>query len=206
MRTIQSRAVVLIVLLGFSPACSRPSREAATPEPAPAASAALAESSRALLALLPADGEVPGWVRKRDVRFYGTGNLWDFVDGGAEAYIRCGFEEVVTSEYSNPAVSSGILLDVFRMSDAAGALGIYSQERSPNHEAVSIGAEGLVGANALTFWSNAYYVKLTAFQENAEIKPAMIRLAQSVSRKLGTPGPRPTSSSHRECGTLAGLR
>ena len=210
MRIPGSRAVVLLVVLGMlgvSAACSTPSHETAAAPPAKAAPpAALADSSRALLAFLPADGEVPGWVRKSDVRFYNTGNLWDFVDGGADAYLNCGFEEVVTSEYTNPAVPSGILVDVYRMSDAAGALGIFSQERSPSHESASVGAEGSVGGTALTFWSNAYYVKLTAFQEHAEIKPAMLGLAQAVSRKLGTPGPKPTSSNHPRCGAKANPR
>lgn len=202
------RAVIVTVLLGLNSACSKPAQEAPASQSAPQAAGtpALADSSRALLALLPADAEVPGWVRKSDVRVYGTNNLWDFVDGGADAYLQCGFEEVVTSEYTNTAVPSGILVDVWRMSDAAGALGIFTQERSPAHEAVSIGAEGSVSSNALAFWVNTYYVKLTAFQEHAAVKPAMIQLAQAVSRKIGPPGPRPTSSTHPRCGAKASER
>jgi hypothetical protein len=207
MRTPRLRAVILIVLLAVGPACSAPRRE--TPAPAPAKSGAapgLTDSSRALLALLPADGAAPGWTRKDDVRFYGTGNLWDFIDGGADAYLACGFQEVVTSEYVNQAKPSGIMVDVYRMSDAAGAFGIYSQERSPTYDFRPIGAEGYLAGTTLNFWANAYYVKLTAFQESDETKAVMVGLAEAVSRTLGAPGPKPASSSYERCGPAKDLR
>jgi hypothetical protein len=113
---------------------------------------------------------------------------------------------VVTSEYVNPAFPSGVLVDVYRMSDAGGALGIYTQERSPNHEPKAIGAEGHLSGTALSFWSNAYYVKLTAFEERNDLKAAMGQLAEAVSRAIGPPGPRPASSGRPRCGAGAAAK
>ena len=191
---------LMIVLGVLGTACSTPREKPVSREPTDAvAQPSLSDSTRALLALLPADGAVAGWTRKATPRAYGTESLWDFIDGGAEAYLACGFQEVVTSEYVNPAMPSGILIDVYRMSDAAGALGIYTQERSPAHQARPIGAEGYLSGTALNFWTNSYYVKLTSFQQRDDIEAAMTHLAQAVSRQIGPPGPRPTTSRWKLC-------
>jgi hypothetical protein len=201
MRRHNLRLLVLVVLAALGTACSAPRQEPAPPTAAQEATPSnLSDSGQALLALLPADGAVTGWTRKEAPRLYGADSLWDFIDGGAEAYLACGFQEVVTSEYVNPAMPSGILVDVYRMSDAAGALGIYSQERSQTGESRPIGAEGYLAGTALNFWTNAYYVKLTAFEERDDIKAAMAQLAEAVSRQIGSPGPKPSSSDWKRCG------
>jgi len=196
--------IVLAALFALPPACSAPGPESSSSTGAPGtagAPAARADDGRALLALLPDSAAAPGWTRKEeDIRSYGADNLWDFINGGAEAYLACGFEEVVTSEYVTPAQPNGILMDIYRMKDAAGAFGIYSRERHPDYDFRPIGAEGYLAGTAFNFWANAYYVKLTAFEESDGTKAAMVQLAEAVSRQLGPPGPTPTSSSYERCG------
>lgn len=201
MRHRDLRLLVLAVLVACGVACSAPREEPAPPAAGQEASPPNPSGSgEALMALLPADAAVTGWARKEAPRLYGADGLWDFIDGGAEAYLACGFQEVATSEYANPAMPSGILVDIYRMSDAAGALGIYSQERSPTGDSQPIGAEGYLAGTALNFWVNTYYVKLTAFEEREEIKTAMAQLAEAVSGRIGPAGPRPATSPWKGCG------
>jgi hypothetical protein len=136
------------------------------------------------VALLPDNGAVAGWTRK-SVKVYGADNLWEFINGGAEAYLACGHQEVVTSEYVNPAEPSSVLLDVYRLADPRGAFGIYSQEASPGADFRPIGTEGYAHGTVVNFWSGPYYVKLTTYRGGESLTKAMITLAEAVSRKIG---------------------
>jgi hypothetical protein len=191
-------AVLFVCVFGIvlSSCSSRDDSRAGEPGAAGRAPA-LTESQRHLLSLLPEDGEVDGWTRKAaDVRFYDAGSLWDFINGGAEVYLACEFQEAVTSDYSNAGQPSEIVVDVYRMSNPRTAFGIYSQELDPRYDFRAIGAEGYIGGTVLNFWSGPYYVKLTAFQESLSLQQEMMKLAESVARKLGDPGVAPKETGY----------
>jgi hypothetical protein len=124
-------------------------------------------------------------------RTYGAADLWEFIDGAADTYLACGFQEVVTSEYSNQALGAQVAIDIYRMNDSRSAFGVYSQEANPEYEFRAIGVEGYLGGTVLNFWSGPYYVKLTTFTERDDLKQEMTRLAEAVSLKLGDPGVAP---------------
>jgi hypothetical protein len=139
---------------------------------------------------------LPGWTRSGDVRFFGPGNLWEYINGAAEGYLSYNFQEVVTAEYSNPEKQSQSVIDVYRMEDPLNAFGIYTQELNPDSEFHKIGVEGYVGGTALNFWSGSHYVKITVFQESEELKQVMTQFAQLMSRKMGDPGAEPAEAAY----------
>lgn len=153
--------------------------------------APLSTGERELLSMLPESGAVPGWSRSGEARFFNPGNLWEYIDGAAEGYLTYGFENVVTQEYANPSRASQAVVDIYRMKDARNAFGIYTSELNPESEFVRIGVEGYLGGTALNFWCGPYYVKITVFQENEELKQDMQRFADHVSAKLGEAGSEP---------------
>lgn len=176
-------AVALLAATVLAAGCSKP---ASSPEASAVSAGGPAASPPAskVVALLPDDGAVAGWTRK-SVKVYGADNLWEFIDGGAEAYLACGHQEVVTSEYVNPAEPSSVLLDVYRLADPRGAFGIYSQEATAGADFRPIGTEGYAHGTVVNFWSGPYYVKLTTYRESESLTKAMITLAEAVSRKIG---------------------
>lgn len=183
--------VVGLSLLALSVSCSTggdPSREARETE---TKKAQLSAGERALLMLLPENGAVPGWSRSGEARFFDPANLWEYIDGAAEGYLTYGFENVVTQEYADPSRASQAVVDIYRMKDARNAFGIYASELNPESEFLRIGVEGYLGGTTLNFWSGPYYVKITVFQENEELKQGMRRIAENVSAKLGEPGSEP---------------
>ncbi len=42
--------------------------------------------------LIPPDGAAPGWTRAGTQRVYGPGELYNYIDGGAELFLEFGFE------------------------------------------------------------------------------------------------------------------
>ena len=180
-------AITLIVLALAG--CGREREPAPPPRDEATSAAALPDSSAQLADLLPATNQVAGWLLPEKPRFYGPGNLWEFIDGAAEGYLTYGFQEVVSADFSQSGRE--LVVDVYRMKDSVNAFGIYTQERNPDARPVTIGAEGSLSATALTFWAGPYYVKITAFDEQAETRQAMERFAALVSGRIGDGGSRP---------------
>jgi len=143
------------------------------------------------LAMLPATGAAPNWTRTREPRRFGQGDLWEYIDGAAETYLAYRFQRLATTGYAHGPTAVEATVDIYQMADALNAFGIYTQERTPTCEAVPIGAEGCYAGAAIAFWSGPYYVKLTAFKEHADAKPALTGLASVVASALGFPGSLP---------------
>jgi hypothetical protein len=185
-----------LVLIAFVASCSAPREPSERSAAAPAQPSELAPSSRELLSLLPESGAVPGWSRGAEPRFFGPGNLWEYIDGAAESYVTYGFQEVVTAEYTGPDEQSQAVVDIYRMKDPRNAFGIFTQELNPESEIQRVGVEGYWGGTALNFWARPYYVKITVFQEREDLKQEMMKFAEFISGKIGTPGSEPSEVSY----------
>ncbi|MEW5981986.1 MAG: DUF6599 family protein [Acidobacteriota bacterium] len=138
---------------------------------------------------------VSGWTRDGTVQRYGPGNLWEYINGGAEQYLAYGFEEAAAARYRH---TRGALatLDVYRMTDQVGAFGIYTEERSPASAVLSVGAAGSAGSDSVRFWSGPYYVKLWVSPSEAGATGLLEQLARQVAARLGDPGAPPAELAY----------
>ncbi len=131
-----------------------------------------AEVKTRLAALLP-NGKNPA-------RFYSS-DLYRYMDGGADIYLKYGLLAMVHREYKIAGVE--MTVDVFDMGSPLAAFGIYSMERSPEYHFISIGAEGYSSESTLNFLQGRYYVRLSAFGDGAG--PALDNFARAISRNIG---------------------
>jgi hypothetical protein len=92
-----------------------------------------------LSALLPA---------RAPVRFY-TSDLYQYIDGGAEAYHGYGMVTLAHQEFK--AGAAEVTIDLYDMGDPLRAFGIYASERSPEYRFLDIGAEGYAAGEILNF-------------------------------------------------------
>ncbi|MGA2270925.1 MAG: DUF6599 family protein [Bryobacteraceae bacterium] len=117
---------------------------------------------------------------KDAVRFYSS-DLYRYMDGGADIYLKYGLVALAHQEYKDAGVET--TADVFDMRGPLQAFGIYSSERSPEYHFIDIGAEGYSSESTLNFLQGRYYVKLTAFGDRAA--PALENFARAISRSIG---------------------
>ena len=115
-------------------------------------------------------------------RFYFS-NLYEYIDGGAEAYHRYGMVALVHQEYR--AGDTDVTVDIYDMGNPLRAFGIYSAERSPRYHFVPVGAEGYSSEGMLNFVQGAYYVKLLGFSNSGESAAILDGAAQAISAKIG---------------------
>jgi len=136
-----------------------------------------------LLTFLPAQHEIKGWVGKAKPEFYSKTQLYDYIDGGAEIFLKYGFDSLIMQEYCFK--DNSIVIEIYKMASSKSAAGIYSYNRNPEFPAILIGNEGQNEGERLIFWQDKYYVVVQTFDSLPQVKSTLLSMAKTISRKIG---------------------
>lgn len=148
-----------------------------------------ANDRKSLAGLLP---KVEGWQLAEAPRTFLPSSLFEYINGAAESYLAYAFEELIVADYSRQSPASMLTLEIYEMGTSENAFGIYSQERSPESEFLSIGGEGYYETGSLNFIAGSKYIKILCPDCGAEDKPALLRFGRSIEENLpGRDLPRP---------------
>lgn len=158
-------------------------REAAPQKPGAATSASVpgqpaAAPETGLGSFLPASG----WTRSKPSQSYSADTLWEFINGAADTYVSYGVQQALGAGLKQAGAEVDV--EVYEMSDALHAFGIYAQELPPAPQFVDAGAEGYTHGNTLRFWKGAHYVKLTAVASAQPGPGALTELAKDIAMKV----------------------
>ena len=125
--------------------------------------------------------EFNGWKLSPGEKVYIPENLWDIINGAADAYLTYDFQKLYTAEYSNDN-DRLIRVYIFEHSSPVNAFGIYSQERSNDYEFTDTGAQGFKSAESFYFITGPYYVQITG--NSAETREEIEQLANLINDHL----------------------
>ena len=143
----------------------------------------LEEMHEQMKALFPDDNVIEGWRKSGDIAFYVESNLFEYINGAAEAFFAYGFKLCGTMEYVPISGNDQyIRVDIYDMERDIQAFGMYASETYPGLEAVNIGANGYIEPPLLNFWQGPYYIKISA-SSNDLIKKNM-NFAKHISEKI----------------------
>jgi hypothetical protein len=134
-----------------------------------------------LMGLLP-NGDELNAKKTGDPAFY-SDNLYEYIDGAADAFHSYDFVALVHQKYGSDDVD--LTVDIYDMGTPLNAFGIYSAERSPNYNFRAFGAEGYIDDMMLNFFQDACYIKMSAYSEKGKTAPVMEAFAQAISQKIG---------------------
>lgn len=154
--------------------------------PGAAASGAAAKSP------LPAPACAEGWELDGKVEHYTRDNLFDRINGEAEAYFPYGFELLASARYASrrdPRVA--VDADVYRMGSPLDAFGIYAGYRRRENPAVPIGGGGALSPSQLLFHQGRYFVRLQATGTASLGEEVFLACARAISRRLPEDAGRP---------------
>ena len=144
----------------------------------------LISEEEALETLLPEDGDVKGLKALSDAEFYMAENLFDYMDGQAEAYLAYGFRMLIMKEYGTEDGSPPATVEIYLMESPLHAFGIFAAERSPGDRVMKIGVQGYMGDGVLGFWKGPYYVKIISLDMfTAEIE-MFEKIGKAISDKV----------------------
>jgi hypothetical protein len=131
----------------------------------------------------PETGEVPGWTKTGKTRTFEAADLWKYIDGDAERYLRAGVRRTLTADYRYKETVEAVA-DIYLMGSPAGARKIFDSESSAGSHPVAIGDAAKSYGQSLTFRRGPFLVRLVAFQDTPQTEQSLVSLARGIEARL----------------------
>lgn len=113
-----------------------------------------------LVSLLPT---VEGMESAEPPDSYFPETLFEYINGAAEIYLSYDFKELIVAEYKKSDAPDSVAVEIYDMGNLKNSFGIYSAERYPDNDFLSLGTQGYMEGGTLNFLVGQYYVKLLCF-------------------------------------------
>ena len=126
--------------------------------------------------------ELSGFRKTTDYPVYLPENLWDFINGAADAYLALGFVDLHVAEYKKG--KDVIKVEIYRHGDHTMAFGIYASERSPSYRFMNLGSQGYIIDGSVNFFKGNYYVKIRTYSKKVKTLQAEESLATRIAAML----------------------
>ncbi len=133
---------------------------------------------------LPETGDAHGWSKAGATRVFEAADLWRYIDGGAERFLRAGVVKTFTSEYRHETGIEAVA-DVHVMKSPEGARQLFESEPTEGSRPMAAGDAGRAYGTSLVFRKGPHFVRLVAYQDAPHAASALLELARAIERKLG---------------------
>jgi hypothetical protein len=149
-------------------------------------------ATQSMVDALSAAGLPAGWAPQGEPALYGVDNLYDLVDGEADAYFVYAFEQAAVRTYEN-ASGDTLRVEIWRTATPADAYGLYSGYRSGTP--VAVGNEGDADpGRRIGFWQERYNVRLFALRPVPEEQ--LLSFAEVLASALPNGGDQPALATN----------
>jgi hypothetical protein len=137
----------IILLLLLCPFCSRDQR-------------GRGESAQDCETILGHLSGLEGFEVKDKISVYSPQNLHDYVDGGAEFYLKNDFVKLATAVVVSKQTGSEISVEIYQMQNPSCAQLVYQTERGELPENLKVGEGGYLSGSYAEFVKDEFLVKL----------------------------------------------
>jgi len=132
----------------------------------------------------PASGAVAGWEKTGETRVYRAKDLWQYIDGDAEQYLKAGVVSASTSDYKYRNRLEAVV-DVYTMGDSAGAKKILETGLTRDAQNVQrLGDAGFAYSQSVVFRKGPFLVRIVAYEDSPGAQQALVGLARGIEAKL----------------------
>jgi hypothetical protein len=133
-----------------------------------------------------------GWRRSEVSEIYDRGNLFDYINGGAEIYLAYDFRQLAVQKYTlqidDSIKGNSIVVEVWQMNSVTDAYGVYSLDQT--HKDIDIGQKGGYDLGLLRFWKGRYFVKILGREDN--LKGTILKLGRFIEKEIKEQGEFPS--------------
>jgi len=143
------------------------------------------ESVSSLHFLLP---DVVTWKIPEAPQDYFPEILFEYINGAAEIYLSYDFKELTVGQYEKGDSNASLIIEIYDMGNEINSFGIYSAERFPASQFISLGNQGYLEEGTLNFIVGKYYVKLLCFDSGEDSADFLKLFSQEVVKRVKDKG------------------
>ncbi len=131
----------------------------------------------------PESNEIADWVRIGEIRTFPAHDLWKYIDGEAERYLKAGVQTASTADYRFQGKFDAVV-DIYAMATTADATQLFESEPAGDAERPKLADGARLYSTSLVFRKASYVVRITAYQDSTELQPALLGLGRAVDERL----------------------
>ena len=131
----------------------------------------------------PASNEVSGWAKSGETRTFDAANLWRYIDGDAERYLKAGVQSAATADYKYQGKVEAVV-DVYTLTSGDGASRFFDSEPARNAKPVSLGNGARLYGQSLIFHKGRYLVRIVAYDQSPEVQQRILELGRGLAERL----------------------
>ncbi len=121
---------------------------------------------------------ISGWAKAGPPSEFRGGDLFNYIDGGAEIFLEFGFDRLLVQGYKKG--NSEIVLELFEMESPESALGIYLMKCGVETPVEGVPARNSGDKTQFTIVKGPAFIHINNLDAGASLLPAMVELARSV--------------------------
>jgi hypothetical protein len=153
------------------------------------APSSMAQKAAGDAALLPAEGFAGAWKKNGPTKVFTSEDLYGHINGGAEAFLELGFEQLTVQKYKDGA--NELAVEIYRMSDTTSARGIYLSKCGKETPDAALKDRHTASRQQILLQRNRYYLVIYNTAGGAANAPMLVKAAQAITRKLPADAPVP---------------
>jgi hypothetical protein len=138
---------------------------------------------RAILFLFPRPDEVRPWVPDGPAQLAEGQELFALIDGGAELFLRNGFERAAVQNYTL-APDRHIQAEIYMMRSMEGAAEVFTRKSGPGERPMALGDGGAKGEYYIVFHRGRFVVTVAAGDATAGAEAAVLRIARAIESRI----------------------
>jgi Family of unknown function (DUF6599) len=131
----------------------------------------------------PESNQAQGWTRTDDIRTFPAAELWKYIDGDAEKYLKAGVESTSTSDYKFQDKFEAVV-DIYTMSSPAGAKTIFDSEPSLGASTPQVGDAARLYEQSLVFRQGRFLVRVVAYPSSPLLAQGLLDLGKRIDERL----------------------
>jgi hypothetical protein len=136
-----------------------------------------------LLHLMPLESDFKGWKLDGEPQTAEGIRLFELINGGAEEYVKEGFNRAALATYRN-SEGKRINLEIYEMLSPESAKSIYRKKAGDKGQKVSVGEEAAMEDYYLNFRKGAYQVTLSGYDTQRETLEWLSLMARWVAERI----------------------
>ena len=139
--------------------------------------------------LLPADGFSGAWKKNGPMKVFRSEDLYGHINGGAEAFLELGFDQLTVQKYRDGA--NELTVELYRMTDPTAARAIYLARCGKETPAPALKERHTASRQQILLQRQRYYIVLYNTAGGAANAPMLVEAAQAIAPKLPADTPVP---------------